>query len=1715
MIETKEYIYDYISEVLLDYLSKNHISPGEKFHIKYEQAEQVFEQYNALEDIAKRDGYDVAPFTHEDYHTYSIKLAGCRLVIAASAPDVSEDFLTGLRNQISDGKENFEGAAILFIHNTSLDSIVGGCKSLSETSKPLNVNYVRDKIKNQIQQDPHFSKSDKLVLRFRIDDSAEDRDDDFSLFNYSIFLRILGKKKIELEDYAKLGLFPDRGLKTVSDEDGLKRLFKNEEWFDQVSNGHQYGGLDKILERQFSQEGVTKLSRPQDWMNEDLTDVSNWNTERNKTTNITYSPNVTELTDDLLTCWDSADGDSLAKERIRHILIFNHQLLARVNFSLNFDGRLRKEGLSQPKNLTGSEYSISGRKIQMTMIAGDHEGVVMKSISYTQPGFSSKFVFNFLIVPFKAQILLGIKSFYRIKGKPNDWHLLLKTKDAITFNPGQESVLSEKIREDSVFTLNEGRSLVLQPDVVLSDSEIEDIKFSIQYEDLIIPLHLAVDNEVPQFISAQEVREKKIVGGSFTYTSVSEKDKITVTLSQGTKRYYVKEEFRENLAFEQSIINADYLAFYQHLDNNLLPKEDILVDHSVRQAYLALLEYFRIHRLLPSLAQLTPTLHDLYSTFLGSFLQALEGIETGKALHHNQGDLLRIGSVEMTSGNKMLKLSPLHPINIAYLLKVTEKLNGEELASYLFKRLRPINLVPYIKGNQKKSGDGHYYYQPIEHTGSREWLYYFCDEVYAQQVSKHFVPDLVHKKLDQFLKHFAYLFVGQRSVLKINVFNQGDCSEIVQGILSYYAKFFRQEKLKADDAVSIQVKIYGSHGYMTKFEELTLCDQVENLEKSFDIKLPFVPDPDELFDLYSKKLTFFKVEDGNEYSYAHLSFYQFAPSQVAKNANNIFEIPSGVSLDGLMADVPSVFQRDSFRTGFGAEGREVENGSFLGLINKLNSYAKVVNSHDQYNPNEAIGFVINKNASNQLEGIYSNSQWVTFIEPKVDLTFFKSFKDIVIIHYSDQYNNASGYDAITITSKWIPYKATIQEVFRQQEEEISDEALIHVIDQFNAINGEWLLDLNTPTKNAGYFRMEKLSMLSAVKSMLAILDHPDITWVPISLEEILRVSGAVGLKQADGLFSAKNLGSEGVHSDDLLFVGLEETDGELAMYLYPVEVKIGNIDPATILKAKEQSAKTAGLLRKYLMDEDRLAAKIYRNFFAKLMLISAEKFALYNVWPEYSEKWQSIASHKARLLNDDFRILNTLDRHIGYFGVLAFKWASEFMSRSIAYDDDGCIVTLLKGDSLRALHEGVSILRNELDTETLDSIKAKSLLRHRYLDSDEVDEFESKPALQLEIELLQDDEDGFDVGTTTLTFNKLAQTDIIKIYSAVYEKLTAIGIGIIKDLPGDIHFFEGPAFYRFEIRPAPGTLIKKLKSATEELNIALELPEGSSVRIFSDLGKIWLEAPKSEDQKVTVTTEHLWSRFVKNEDFRIPFGVDIEGNVSTVNLSSSNSPHLLLAGTTGSGKSVVLDTLIRSAAHFYSPAELRLYLVDPKGNELIDFEDLEHTPRPNGMSSEEAIALLEEAVQEMDRRYVLFRTIRESSGRAAKDINDYNSFVSAEKALLLPRWLIVLDEYSDLLDENPANKSTIELLLKRLAQKARAAGIHVIVATQKPLVNIISSAIKSNLPGVIALRVRTAVDSRVILDDAGAETLAGRGDALFKNGTGKMVRIQCAIYDPG
>jgi S-DNA-T family DNA segregation ATPase FtsK/SpoIIIE len=348
----------------------------------------------------------------------------------------------------------------------------------------------------------------------------------------------------------------------------------------------------------------------------------------------------------------------------------------------------------------------------------------------------------------------------------------------------------------------------------------------------------------------------------------------------------------------------------------------------------------------------------------------------------------------------------------------------------------------------------------------------------------------------------------------------------------------------------------------------------------------------------------------------------------------------------------------------------------------------------------------------------------------------------------------------------------------------------------------------------------------------------------------------------------------------------------------------------------------------------------------------------------------------------------------------------------------------------------------------------------------------------------------------------MSEERLTQYYQLILDTLREFKVEVLRPDDGKPLCVEGPAFMQFRVRPGRGVDPKRINACEGALRLALSLEEGKLLRFPIGGGTVNIEVPKEESDRYYVSAEELWQRWTRPNDevLTVPIGVNQRNEIVAINFSSPNSPHLLIGGTTGSGKSEALNTILHGLTRYFAPEQLRLVLIDPKQTELQTFEESPHLLGRIGYFDDDAVQSLSVAVAEMNQRYALFRT------RGARDLPQYNAMVGAGERL--PWHVVVLDEYADLVSE-PEARREIEGSVKRLSQKARACGIHLIIATQKPSAENISTTVRSNLPAQLGLRCRSSTESRIILDEAGAETLNGKGDAFLKVAD-KIERIQCA-----
>ncbi|WP_302166841.1 DNA translocase FtsK [uncultured Ruminococcus sp.] len=313
--------------------------------------------------------------------------------------------------------------------------------------------------------------------------------------------------------------------------------------------------------------------------------------------------------------------------------------------------------------------------------------------------------------------------------------------------------------------------------------------------------------------------------------------------------------------------------------------------------------------------------------------------------------------------------------------------------------------------------------------------------------------------------------------------------------------------------------------------------------------------------------------------------------------------------------------------------------------------------------------------------------------------------------------------------------------------------------------------------------------------------------------------------------------------------------------------------------------------------------------------------------------------------------------------------------------------------------------------------------------------------------------------------------------------------------------FRGPSVTRYEIQPAAGIKVSKITGLADDIALSLA---AQGVRIEAPIpGKpaIGIEVPNSHKDTVSLR-EILESDSFRSSKSKLAFAVgrDIAGNAVVGDIA--RLPHMIIAGATGSGKSVCTNSIIMSILYHATPEEVKLILIDPKIVEFTVYEGIPHLLIPVVTDPKKAAGALNWAVQEMQRRYNLF------AENSVRDLGDYNAAAAQPGSGLepMPQIVVIIDELADLM---MTTSKEVEDSICRLAQKARAAGMHLIIATQRPTTDIITGLIKANIPSRIALSVMSQVDSRTILDTGGAEKLLGHGDMLYlPNGKIKPVRVQ-------
>lgn len=1237
--------YDYLARKVDEYFSNRSFLPGDKYHIYFDREEHVSEMLTHLKALSNSDQFCVKDESgHVIYETFCLNYLDLKIVVGSTV-NATPDYLTRLRNSVGTEIYGMQHSAFLLVHSSNLDSLVHGMDSFYKEGMPFHIKVVENDIK-QLLATTSLNATEKRTLEFIITNKKAMRSqyEETTLFDFIDVLAVLNQSEILNSDYTSFGLFKDNDmlLPTLSNKDFRERFKLNHELFTKVDSIYKNGNIDTELEKYFDVEGVDLLLRP-GWAETEFNPV--YMSYRNKQNDkgLEYIEG-NKKTQEGLVFWEKAAGESKSKQRIRSFIIFNPERKHEINLELNFNDKVSNKYAKLETKVYGVTADTYGSKLKIKIKVNEEESKFFRVTYKTET--SSKFDFRFAILGINESFLKGIQTSYAVVLAKEPYLLISSEENELIMNPSENCVETKTITLDGK-TIPQVRVTTNQKIVLKkaldSDNEEEVIRFNILLNDILIPFAIEDIIERPVPITAFTVWKQKILKQEhFYYKIENEKMKII----HGTRETFAQGEFKKSLEREYELIHSDGLYFHEGVAG-LLNKE-IEIPESIRRSYLNLIMYFRTKNLLPSLAYMDEEYKTLAEIYISSFVNELDQLENGQLTQMSRNMGL-VGTIDRTIGEKEWLFSPLHPMNLAFQIELNKLLAGKGLQDELLKTLRGTFLIPHVRlGNDKL-------YKVTEQSDSYEWNTYVDYDLPRYEGNRSFVNKLVYEKIEEFIEHFKYLFdTDVRSPLRVNVVNMGDCREIAQGFLEFYKRQLKK-KIGKENLIPINIYIYSETPEPNAFEEIAELSKVEEIEERLNIKLS-VDDylADEVLNIFHDKVTFFSKDAANDkYEYSHVTFYQMKNIEQIADSKMV-DIPTGLSLFGLSSGVPSAFVNGHYLTGFGSKALPVSDNLVHSLAPRMNALLSVARNLNGYQDDVAIVTAISSEGKDILNKIYDSTHWVTFVEPRVDLSFFKNDSrnnDLLVIHYNDQYTTSNALDAITVTRRSKQYQALIQDFLGSKGVPIREDETINVINLFNALNGNWLLRLLAQNN---HFPKEKISILSAAKLALAFLCTSDIVWIPISMEEVLRISGGTGLKQAEGLFSAKNLQKHGSYSDDLLFIGLDASDdSDLKVHLCPVEVKIGinnNVQPKAILQVKE----THRLLYEFLTG-DAPSATIYRNFFIQLMLANLEKLTIYDIWPEQDYRNKVDYMIKERLLNDDYTLSNELKEVLGEGLVISFK----------------------------------------------------------------------------------------------------------------------------------------------------------------------------------------------------------------------------------------------------------------------------------------------------------------------------------------------------------------------------------------------------------------------------------------------------------------------------
>ena len=1207
----------------------------------------------------------------EEYNTHVIKPSpDSPSIIIGYDKTSTEDYLTTIRNSVGVAGSKYENYGVIYILSDSiLSSIITACQDLQTLGGPLHSSYVirdiQEKAEERISKDLERVYLNKHLIKI----SEYISDGICSLFDFKHALNVLENGSLK-GHYNELDFFNDKavydGTFKPSDGEMQVRVDKNHEIYRKVSdimNEDDETDKEKLLQKFLDERLSKKILKSESWEGIDFQEFLNSIERKAATANLELL-DIELPSEGLMTSLVKYTKGNPKKKSVSYVVVCDQTESPVEQVKVTFNKELKK--------VTSETCQTQGQVLKVSV--GD--SLIKQSIGLNDNHHD----FFILKLPCSKSFFKDIDQCFSINKKREILVEVPEEADVLKFGIGS-NILSLPLDNKVEWT----DDTCLEVPVIADDDNGQicfEVNFGNKQIKIILKLHIA--KPIPP--ARPGTIEGTYVGGN--------------VIIDGQPRA-IFSYWKKYLDWEQAFI-MNGCSHINYVYNELIDKyepeyETLGLPDNVQTSLAQLFAYYQEHETVPSLCPMNEELRELYKNYWKAVLKTIQAIPNSRCMLREEYLMTKLGVV---SEWDKIYLSPFHPILVAYILEFDAQFDTEEDSTFAKKLLSPFYLLPYIYVNDNPLRP----YTDKYISEIRNWLCYEGVNSKPQERTNDITTRMVWTKMQAFIRHFKYLFQDKDCPIIISTIGIANDKNVIKGIL----EFIRREYAGGVQRIEL-------HEYVdnlmeeTFFEKLNRLDSIDAISReleSLNVKIESKGEytSQEMIHQLFTRVSFYKhaLDPTNgKIEYSHVAFYQMdTGNEFIRQVTN--EMRTELSFNGLISIPSTINKSGAYIIGYGTFGAKEQHGYIYPMTTAMNTlYANEEHEGNSvFSTDTCVAKRYKFSKSELLDSIYESANWVTFINPEVDINFFYK-QDVYVVHYTDQYTINAKYDSITVTKHVDQYENMLRKSYEKYA--LSEERFQHfnetMMDYFNCLNGSWMLDIVNKTEDQ---IREKMSIVAASVAMLHFMKrNHNLLWIPVSLEEILRVTGSIGLP-LEYIFSKKTLGVKGAMSDDLLMIGLDATEeSDLKLYLYPVEVKFSK-NSSMSDKAGKQVSQTFTQLKEHLFGNTNFTKNIYRTFFASQFLTNAEKLNANNLLSD--EEFNEIEKYRYELLNLRYSLQERLPiKEMGSAAIISFfSHASHSLSTSLVDNVPVCEVHFSELECF--------LFVSEPDSKRLDFLKTDLIL---------------------------------------------------------------------------------------------------------------------------------------------------------------------------------------------------------------------------------------------------------------------------------------------------------------------------------------------------------------------------------------------------------------------